>query len=202
MARDAFRKLPDDEQQVMAVPAFCEGLCDRGVAAFVATLARNSAARAVRIAEEGIAVNCKKIESKLRSKSSKKALLGEPQKNAAGNDYSSEGQALKGESEYSRSPVQPDSGDEDCLVGAPGRDSRRRGKANLRRNPRGRGGRRSATYPTKQDSKVQWYRCQEGGHMSNVCPNRPPARDRTRKDCLTWPHPSGLPGDSCTAFRR
>ena len=71
-AREAFRKLPDEEQQVMAVHAFCEGLRDRGVAALVATQARNSSARAVRIAAETIAVNSKKIESKRRSKTRKR----------------------------------------------------------------------------------------------------------------------------------
>ena len=50
IARQALRKLPDEEQQTLVVHAFCEGLQDRGVAALVATQARNSAARAVRIA--------------------------------------------------------------------------------------------------------------------------------------------------------
>ena len=59
IAREAFRKLPDNEQQVMTVHAFCEGLRHRVVAALVATQARNSAARAVRIAAEAIAVNSK-----------------------------------------------------------------------------------------------------------------------------------------------
>ena len=82
IAREAFRKLPDEEQQTMAVHAFCEGLKDRGVAALVATQARNSAARAVRNAVEATAVNTKKIETKRRFKSSRKALLGLSPQNA------------------------------------------------------------------------------------------------------------------------
>ena len=42
IARQAFPKLPDEEQQTLAVHAFCEGLQDRGVAALVAPQARNS----------------------------------------------------------------------------------------------------------------------------------------------------------------
>ena len=76
IASEAFHKLPDEEQQTMAVHAFCDGLKDRGVAALVATQARNSGARAVRIAAEAIAVNTKKIETKRRSKSSKKHCWG------------------------------------------------------------------------------------------------------------------------------
>ena len=84
IAREAFRKLRDEEQQRMAGHAFCEGLKDRGVAALVATQARNSAARAVLMAAEATAVNTKKRETKRRSKSSRKALCGLPSQNAEG----------------------------------------------------------------------------------------------------------------------
>ena len=59
VAREAFRKLLDEEQQTMAVQAFYEGLKDHSVAAIVATQARRR-------------------ECKPRSKSAKKTLLGVP----------------------------------------------------------------------------------------------------------------------------
>ena len=59
------------KQEVMAVPAFCDGLWDRGVPAFLASQARNSAARAVRIAAEALGVKSNKIEIKRRSKCTK-----------------------------------------------------------------------------------------------------------------------------------
>ena len=71
VARDSFRKMPDDEHMVMADHAFCEGLRDPGVAALLTSQASNSGARAIRIDAESIAVNSKQIESKRCSKSSK-----------------------------------------------------------------------------------------------------------------------------------
>ena len=123
IAREAFRQLPDEEQQTMAVHAFCEGLKDRGVAALLATQARNSAARAVRNAAEATAVNTKKIETKRRSKSSRKALLGLSSQNAERHSDSLENPQSPLDSENCRSPVHSESEDAECMVGAPGRDS-------------------------------------------------------------------------------
>lgn len=96
VAREAFRKLPAEEQHVTSGHAFWEGLSDRSLAVLVATQAGNSGARAVEA--EAIADNCKKMERKGRSKISKKALLRVPIWNAEGYDYSSEVSGSLGES--------------------------------------------------------------------------------------------------------
>ena len=127
IAREAFKKLADEEQQTLAVHAFCEGLKDRNVATLVATQARNSAARAVRIAAEAIAVNSKVIDSKRQNRqnrSSKKALVGVSSSHARAHDYSQDFSDSPAESEHSRSSVHSESEDADCMVGAPGKDAR------------------------------------------------------------------------------
>ena len=76
ITREAFRKLPDEHVQSLAIHGFCEGRRDRGLAALMAKQVRNSAARAVRIAAEESTVNSKKIESKPSEKTAEKALGG------------------------------------------------------------------------------------------------------------------------------
>ena len=119
---EAFKKLADEEQQTLAGHAFCEGLKERSVATLVATEARNSAARAVRIAPEAIAVNTKVIDKKRQSrqgKSSKKALVGVSSSYAGTHSYSFDGPDSPFASEHSRSSVHSDSEDADCMVGPP-----------------------------------------------------------------------------------
>ena len=144
IAREAFKNLADEDQQTPAVDAFCEGLKDRNVATLVATQARNSAARAVRIAAEAIAVNSKVIDAKRQSRqsrSSKKALVGVSSSNAGAHDYSQDVTDSPVESEHSRSSVHSESEDADCMVGAPGKDARGRGRRNFKGNQKGRDGR-------------------------------------------------------------
>ena len=57
VTQEAFRKLPHEEQQMLAVNAFCSGLKDRTVATLLATQARNSMAKAVRIDFEALHFN-------------------------------------------------------------------------------------------------------------------------------------------------
>ena len=102
IARQAFRRLAEEEQQTLAVHAFCEGLQDRGVAALVATQARNSAARAVRIAAEAIAVNSKTFPSKQREKTQEKALLSVSKPHTAARSQSREGSDFPNDSGNSR----------------------------------------------------------------------------------------------------
>ena len=109
IARQAFRKLAEEEQQTLAVNAFCEGLQDRGVAALVATQARNSAARAVRIAAEAIAVNSKTFSSKRREKT-QKALLSVSKPHAAAHYQSLEGSDFGNDSWNSRYPEEEEVG--------------------------------------------------------------------------------------------
>ena len=132
--RQAFKKLAEEEQQTLAVHAFCEGLKDRSVATLVGTQTRNSAAREVRKAAEAIAVNTKVIDSNRQSrlgKSSKKALLGDTSSHAGTHYYSFDGSDSQGESEPSSSSVHADSEDADFLVAAPGKDARGRARRNL-----------------------------------------------------------------------
>ena len=78
VTQDAFRKLPDDEQQMLAVNAFCSGLKDRTVATLVATQAKNSMANAVRIASEALTFTERRsvgTEPKHRPHRSRKALM-------------------------------------------------------------------------------------------------------------------------------
>ena len=148
LAREAFKKLADEEQQTLAVHAFCEGLKDRNVATMVATQARNSAARAVRIAAEAIAVNSKVIDAKRQSRqsrTSKKAMVGVSSSHAGAHDYSQDVSDSPVESEQSRSSVHSESENSDCIVGASGKDARGRWRRNFRGNQKGMGSRRSAS---------------------------------------------------------
>ena len=126
LAREAFKMLTDEEQQTLAVHAFCEALKDRSVATLVATEARNSAACAMRIAAEATAENSKFIDAKRQSrqgKSSRKPLVGVSSSHAGRNDYSQDVSDSPAESEHSRSSVRSDSKDADCMVGGPGIDA-------------------------------------------------------------------------------
>ena len=115
------------------------------------------------------------IQCNRRSNGLKNALLVVPRRNAAGNDCSSECSGSRGESEYSRCPVRSDTRDDESLLGAPARDSGRRGRRNLGRNPGGTCGRRSATCTANVDGKVHRYRCQGQGRLLPDCPGLPPS---------------------------
>ena len=54
VTQNAFRRLPDDEQQMLAVNDFCIGRKDMTVATLVATQAKNSMASSVRIPSEAL----------------------------------------------------------------------------------------------------------------------------------------------------
>ena len=133
IAREAFYKLGDEEQQTLAVHAFCEALNDGSVATLVATKATNSAASALRIAAEATAVNSKVIDAKRQSrqgKSSKKALVGVSSSHAGAHHYSRHLPVSPSVSEQSRSSVHWESEVADGMVGARGKDVRGMGRGN------------------------------------------------------------------------
>ena len=82
---------------------------DRNVVTLVGTQARNSAARAVRIAAEAIAVNSKVIDGKRQSRqsrSSKKAMVSVSSSHAGAPDYSAN---------FSDSPVESENFSHQCI---------------------------------------------------------------------------------------
>lgn len=90
-AREAFKKLHEEEQQTLVVDAFRERSKDRSIACLVAPQGRNSAACTGRITAEPTAVYTTAIDTKWRGKSSKKALIGVSSSHAGTPDYSFEG---------------------------------------------------------------------------------------------------------------
>ena len=154
IARQAFRKLPDEEQQTLAVHAFCEGLQDRGVAALVATQARNSAARAVRIAAEAIAVKRKIFPCNRRENAADKAPLGVSASHAAEQHRSQESSDYTNNSENPRYS-EPEQGG----VSLRGKDK----EENVNNAGEGSG--------EASDGKGQSFclRCQGFGHLIDVC---------------------------------
>ena len=193
--REAFQKLAAEEKQTLAVHALCKVMSDRNMPPFVATQARDSAARALRIAAEGMAVNSKTVVMKRRGISSKNALVGVSSSHIAAYDYSFYSSESPFESVQSGSSVYPDSEDADCINGAHGKDASMRARRNFGRNSKskGEGGQQCTLGPLAAsvvEEKCTWlmfarpqlqfeispswksllfYRCGKTCHMQSDC---------------------------------
>ena len=120
VTQNAFRRLPDDEQQMLAVNDFCIGRKDMTVATLVATQAKNSMASSVRIPSEALPFTKHKsfgTEPRPTPHRSRKSLMSMYKEFPDCHDYCSvESNSSLSESRR-RSASDPD---DKCLVGEDG----------------------------------------------------------------------------------
>ena len=217
LTQEAFRKLPDDEQQMLAVNAFCSGLKDRTVATLVATQAKNSMANAVRIACEALTFNNHTrvgADARPRSHKSHKSLLSMHKECPDCHDYSN----VESDSELSDSRHRSSSErDYKCLVGEDGQSQfRGRGRPFARRPfvklrrpatetdastrcTRCAGYAHTAEFCSlpsyykdgKIDPQIICRRCNKAGHVQAICKEPPPSDPSTVAPASDLPTVSG-----------
>ena len=117
-----------------------------------------------------------------RGKSSRKALVLVSSSRPGAHNYSFKGYESPSDGVQSGSSLYWDSENEECMLGAHGKDARGKGRRNFVRNSKSKGERRSATH----EVSIRCFRSDGKWHFANVCPTPSPPADRSKRELVRY----------------